>query len=62
MKQLETAADIHELVETFYGKVLQDQLLAPFFTRLNFAEHLPKMEQFWRFALLFRAGLYHQRH
>jgi hemoglobin len=56
MKQLQTAADIHELVNTFYGKVLQDQLLAPFFTRLNFVEHLPKMEQFWRFALLSEPG------
>lgn len=56
MKQLETAEDIHQLVNTFYGKVLQDQLLAPFFTRLNFAEHLPKMEQFWRFALLSEPG------
>ena len=56
MKQLESAADIHQLVDTFYGKVLQDELLAPFFTRMNFAEHLPKMEQFWRFALLSEAG------
>jgi len=56
MKQLESAADIHQLVDTFYGKVLQDELLAPFFIRINFAEHLPKMEQFWRFALLSEAG------
>lgn len=56
MKQLETADDIHLLVQTFYTKVLQDELLAPFFVRLNFAEHLPKMEQFWRFALLSESG------
>ena len=56
MKQLETAEDIHQLVSVFYGKVLQDALLSPFFTRLDFAAHLPKMEQFWRFALLSEAG------
>ena len=56
MKQLESAADIHQLVDTFYAKVLKDELLAPFFIRINFAEHLPKMEQFWRFALLSEAG------
>ena len=31
-------------------------MLAPFFARLDFAAHLPKMEQFWRFALLSEAG------
>ncbi len=56
MKQLETAEDIHQLVSEFYDKVLQDEVLAPFFTRLDFAAHLPKMEQFWRFALLSEAG------
>jgi len=30
MKQLENAADIHQLVSVFYDKVLQDELLAPF--------------------------------
>ena len=52
MKQLETPADIHQLVTLFYDKVLKDELLAPFFSRLDFTAHLPKMEQFWRFAQL----------
>jgi len=56
MKQLETAADIHLMVSTFYEKVLQDELLTPFFSKLNFEEHLPKMEHFWRFALLSESG------
>lgn len=56
MKQLETAEDIHQLVSEFYDKVLQDEVLAPFFARLDFAAHLPKMEQFWRFALLSETG------
>lgn len=56
MKQLETPADIHQLVTLFYDKVLKDELLAPFFSRLDFIAHLPKMEQFWRFALLSEEG------
>lgn len=56
MKQLETAEDIHQLVSVFYDKVLQDALLSPYFEKLDFAAHLPKMEQFWRFALLSEAG------
>ena len=56
MRQLETQADIHQLVPEFYDKVLQDELLAPFFKRLDFAAHLPQMEKFWRFALLSEDG------
>ena len=56
MKQLETSADIHQLVSTFYNKVLQDAQLAPFFQKLDFSAHLPQMEKFWRFALLSEQG------
>lgn len=56
MKQLENAEDIHQLVSVFYDKLLQDVLLSPFFATLDFASHLPKMEQFWRFALLSESG------
>ena len=56
MKQLNSAEDIHQLVSAFYDKVLQDDMLAPFFSRLDFKANLPKMEQFWRFALLSESG------
>ena len=56
MKQLENAADIHQLVSVFYDKVLKDEILAPFFARLDFSAHLPQMEKFWRFALLSEEG------
>lgn len=56
MKQLETPSDIHQLVSTFYDKVLQDEQLAPFFQKLDFSAHLPQMERFWRFALLSEEG------
>ena len=56
MKQLETPADIHQLVSAFYDKVLRDEQLAPFFQRLDFSVHLPQMERFWRFALLSEEG------
>lgn len=56
MKPLETPEDIHTLVSSFYDKVLEDALLAPFFSKLDFSRHLPQMEHFWRFALLSEAG------
>ena len=44
MKQLETAEDIHQLVSEFYDKVLQDEVLAPFFARLDFAAHFDRWQ------------------
>jgi hemoglobin len=56
MREIENEADVHELVQTFYQKVMEDELISPFFKRLNFEEHLPKMEIFWRFVLLDEPG------
>jgi len=56
MREIKNEADVHELVQTFYLKVLADDVLAPFFNNLNFEEHLPKMEFFWRFVLLDESG------
>jgi len=56
MREIKNEADVHELVQTFYQKVLEDDVLAPFFKNLNFEEHLPKMEFFWRFVLLDEPG------
>ena len=56
MKEIETKEDVKKLVDVFYGKVLKDNLLSPFFKHLNLEVHLPKMVQFWSFVLLDEAG------
>jgi hemoglobin len=56
MREIKNEADVHELVQTFYQKVMKDDQLAPFFKHLNFEEHMPKMEFFWRFVLLDESG------
>lgn len=56
MNDIHTKNDVDLLVNTFYSKVLQDELLAPFFKHLNFEKHLPKMIHFWSFVLLDQAG------
>ena len=56
MREIENEADVHELAQTFYQKFMEDELISPFFKRLNFEEHLPKMEFFWRFVLLDESG------
>ena len=56
MKEITTKEDVTTLVDVFYGKVLEDELLSPFFKHLNLEIHLPKMVQFWSFVLLDEAG------
>jgi hemoglobin len=54
--EISSKADIERLVDTFYTAVLKDETLAPYFTHLNFVEHLPKMVHFWSFVLLDEPG------
>ncbi len=56
MKEIETKEDVKTLVDVFYGKIMKDDLLSPFFKHLNLEIHLPKMVQFWSFVLLDEAG------
>lgn len=49
-------ADVRQLVDTFYGKVRQDGLLAPVFESVignNWDHHLGRMTDFWSTLLLY---------
>jgi len=56
MNDITTKQDLEQLVDTFYGHVLKDESLAPFFKHLDFKAHLPKMIHFWSFVLLDEPG------
>jgi hemoglobin len=56
MKEITSKEDIVLLVELFYEKVLEDEILAPYFRGLDFEKHMPKMVQFWSFVLLNEPG------
>lgn len=56
MNDIQSKEDIINLVDTFYGKVLQDPLLKSFFDGLDFEMHKPKMVHFWSFVLLNEGG------
>lgn len=56
MSDISTKQDVELLVNSFYTKVLKDATLAPFFSKLNFEKHLPKMVHFWTFVLLDEPG------
>lgn len=55
-RDIENSNDITLLVETFYKKVSQDELMAPHFANTNWEHHLPRMIGFWEFVLLDKAG------
>lgn len=55
MKDIQTKEDIRLLVDEFYNKVNQDELLSPIFNEIaqvNWEMHLPKMYNFWAKLLL----------
>jgi hemoglobin len=52
---IKTTDDIKLLVDTFYGKVNNDELLSPIFNglaKIDWNDHLPKMYQFWGTQLI----------
>jgi len=54
-KNIAILADIKRLVDAFYGRVRQDELLAPIFNEKigdSWPEHLEKMYRFWQTILL----------
>ena len=59
MKDIQDMDDIRLLVDEFYNKVNQDELLSPIFnevTQVNWDAHLPKMYSFWGTLLLGEAS------
>lgn len=55
MNDISTMEDIKLLVDTFYGKVREDQLLSPIFNGViqdRWPQHLEKMYRFWQTVLL----------
>ncbi len=54
-KLIESRQDIQLLVDSFYEKVRQDNLIGPIFTevaKVDWNEHLPKLYSFWSDLLL----------
>jgi len=51
-KDIISREDIEFLVDTFYGRVKQDPLLAPQFSRVDWNKHLPVMYNFWSSMML----------
>jgi hemoglobin len=55
MKDIQNKDDIKVLVDAFYAKVNEDELLSPIFNQIakvNWEAHLPRMYQFWASLLL----------
>lgn len=54
-KEIETIDDIKKLVDNFYGRIREDEILADIFNKIiqnRWPEHLEKMYRFWQTVLL----------
>lgn len=59
MQDIQTRADLEQLLWAFYGKLLQDPAISYIFTdvaKINLEEHMPSLTDFWEQALLQRNG------
>lgn len=55
MKTIETRDDIEFLVNDFYSKIIKDEEIGFFFTKIakiDLSKHLPKMYNFWESILI----------
>lgn len=55
-KDITTEADIALWMNTFYEKLLKDEVTAPVFAHLDLPAHMPKLVHFWAFVLLDKEG------
>ena len=61
MEDIISEADIKELIDAFYKKVIVDPVIGSFFTdvvRLSWEEHIPIMNNFWG-SILLGTNTYH---
>jgi hemoglobin len=59
-KEIKTREDVELLVNSFYEKILKDDLLKPVFVdiaQINLKEHLPILHDFWE-SVLFGTSAY----
>ena len=59
-RDLKSKQDVELMVDSFYEKVNQDELLSPIFNkivRVDWDKHLPKMYNFWE-TIIFHRGDY----
>ena len=56
MKDINSKEDISLIVNSFYSKVVKNEILKDFFKNLDFDHHMPKMIHFWSFVLLDEPG------
>ena len=56
MKDIETYEDCLMLIRKFYDKLLVDKDISHFFIHLDLDKHIPKVVDFWAFALIDKPG------
>ncbi|HMB93855.1 MAG TPA: group III truncated hemoglobin [Rhodothermales bacterium] len=57
LADIESEADIQQIVDAFYGTITDDPVLARFFETLDLNAHRPRMVAFWS-SVVFSTGTY----
>ncbi len=55
-RDIQTSEDIQKLVDDFYKKIMQDDLLKEFFSKTKWENHLPIMYTFWENIAFYSGG------
>lgn len=55
-RDIETYADVLQLITQFYDRLLVDEQIRHFFTELDLEKHIPHVADFWAFILIDRPG------
>ncbi len=55
-KDIKSRKDIETLVNSFYEKVKEDDVIGPVFSNIKWETHLPVMYQFWENAIFYSGG------
>lgn len=54
--EITTSDDVDRLVNTFYDRVLKDELLSLHFAGIELAHHIPRIAAFWALILVDKEG------
>ncbi len=57
---IQSRADVHEIVDAFYRGIVDDPLLGPYFAAVDLDAHMPRLVAFWS-SVLFQTGTYRGR-
>lgn len=60
LPDIQSRADVHQIVSAFYQDIADDPLLGSYFDDVNLSAHVPRLVEFWT-SVVFQSGTYRGR-